>query len=142
MPDDPNEPIELMPAAPPPPPRPEPAAPEPPEEETWPPAGEVSRNERTTAMLALIFAGITFLVPLIIFLIKKDESKFVAFHSLQGLLLSLAVVLAILITCGLLSPLVWPAGVVIGIIWGTKANGGEWAELPVVGGWARQGTQG
>ena len=100
----------------------------------WPPPGEVSKDERTTAMLALIFAGLTFLVPLIIYLVKKDGNKFVAFHSLQGLFLSLVTIGASMISCGLF----WPVGVVLGIIWGLKANNGEWAELPVIGAWARK----
>ena len=100
----------------------------------WPPLGEVTKDERTMAMLALIFAGFTFIVPLIIFLVKKDESKFVAFHSLQGLFFSLVMIGATVISCGLL----WPVGIVVGILWGLKANSGEWAELPVVGKWARK----
>ncbi len=45
----------------------------PPGAQGWPPAGEVSKDDRTTAMLALLFAGLTFLVPLIISALRSAE---------------------------------------------------------------------
>ncbi len=50
-------------------------------------ASEPTPDERTTAMLAhvlTIFAG--FIAPLIIYLAKRRDSRFVAFHAMQALL--------------------------------------------------------
>jgi uncharacterized membrane protein len=109
----------------------------------WPPAGEVSKDDKTMAMLAWLL-GIfsSFVGPLVIYLVKKDQSKFVAFHALQSLwfgVVSLVAVLIIsVITCGIGSFLAL-APMVVCILWCIKANNGEWAELPVIGGWAKKG---
>ena|SRR5438045_1201974 len=50
-------------------------------------ASEPTSDERTTAMLAhvlTIFGG--FIAPLIIYLAKRRDSRFVAFHAMQALL--------------------------------------------------------
>ncbi len=123
------------------------AAPAPPAgaegEDAWPPAGELTKDEKTMAMLVWLLAIPTaFVGPLVLYLVKKEESKFVAFHALQSLWFSVVawVIVMILasVTCGVGAVLVI-APVIVDIVWLIKANNGEWAELPVVGKWARKG---
>jgi uncharacterized membrane protein len=125
-------------------------------------------DERSFALLAhllQIIAG--WLGALIIFLVKRD-SRFVSFHALQVLFLQiahLALMMLVGLSCFFLffvvaiaprshvpSPLPllifpifllgwagpWIAIVVMGIVYGTKANQGEWVEYPVVGELARK----
>ena len=115
------------------------AAPAPPaaaeDEGAWPPAGEVTKDEKTMALVSWLLVIVsTFVGPLIIYLIKKDESKFVAFHAMQGIIVGVAV-LVLNFACGVGVVL----ALVVGIIYALKANKGEWAELPLVGEWARKG---
>ena len=107
-------------------------------------ASGISQDDKMMAMLAQLLAIVTgFIGPLIIWLIKKDQSKFVAFHAMQALFFHLALnvvmfVLGITIILALAAPLVWIAGIVFAVIAGLAANRGEWYELPVVGKIARQ----
>jgi len=104
----------------------------------------VSQDDKTMAMLAELLPIVTgFIGPLIIWLIKKDQSKFVAFHAMQALFFHLALnvvmfVLGITIILALAAPLVWVAGIVFAVLAGLAASRGEWYELPVVGKIARQ----
>ena len=85
-------------------------------------------------------------VPLVIFLIYKDKSKFVAFHALQSLvfqsLLGLIVLAVTLVTCFLFAIPAVLIGLTVSIggaiALGLKANNGEWSEYPLVGAWARR----
>jgi uncharacterized protein len=117
------------------------------EELDWPPEGEITKDQRTFAMLAWLLAAVAWwLGPLIIYLVKKDEGKFVAFHGLQALFFSifttvLLVVSGVLVMCwigALFAPLVWLGHIVVSIIWCLKANNGEWTELPVIAEWAKK----
>lgn len=96
------------------------------------------------AMLAYLLGIVTgFIGPLIIWLIKKDQSKFVAYHGLQSLFFQIALnivmfALGITVILAIAAPLVWIAGIVFTVIAGMAANRGEWYELPVVGKYARQ----
>jgi len=122
-----------------------------------PPAGlspesggfSISQDDRTMAMLAHILPIFTgFLGPLIIWLIKKDQSKFVAYHGMQALFFQIAVAVLyiasfvlMMVSFGLLFfvPLaVWVISLVFHILAGMAANRGELYELPVVGKMARQ----
>ena len=104
----------------------------------------ISQDDKTMAMLAELLPIVTgFIGPLVIWLIKKDQSKFVAFHAMQALFFHLALnvimfVLGITIILALAAPLIWVAGIVFAVIAGLAANRGEWYELPVVGKIARQ----
>lgn len=85
-------------------------------------------------------------VPLVIYLIYKDKSKFVAFHALQSLifqsLLGLIVLAISLCTCFLFAIPAIVIGLVLSIggaiALGLQANNGEWSEYPLVGPWARR----
>ncbi len=112
----------------------------------WPPAGEVTKDERTMAMLAWLLGIFTgFVGPLVLFIVKKEQSKFVAFHAMQALFFELVVFAAIIIIVVPLSCLTFGLGgllgflpLVVNVMWGLKANSGDWAELPVIGGWAKK----
>ncbi len=107
----------------------------------------LSQDERTMAMLAYILGIFTgFLGPLVIWLIKKDQSKFVAYHGLQALIFHAAIVvgyfvsslLAFFLIGFLTYPLFGILSLVYSILAGLAANRGEWYEIPVVGTFTRQ----
>ena len=85
------------------------------------------------AMLAhvlMILSG--FIGPLIIYCIKKDESRFVGFHALQAIYFSIIGFALALVTCGLGSILV----IIYGIILAIKSNDGKWEKYWLAGDWA------
>jgi hypothetical protein len=127
-----------------------------------------AQDERTLGLLAHILQIVAgWLGPLIILLIRRD-SRFVTFHALQVLFLQLARLALMMATGACLfvgflffammphghmpSPFPilffpafmlawfgpWIAVVVMGIVYGVRANQGEWAEYPVVGPMARK----
>ena len=83
--------------------------------------------------------------PLVVYVLKKDESKFVAFHALQQLIFDailLPVILIIaVVTCGFGAVLVF-VPLVFQIIAALRANDGEYYELPVAGAIARKSVYG
>jgi len=92
--------------------------------------------------LAALGHGLSFveggvLGPLLLYVIKKDESEFVAFHALQSLYFGLVFLAVVTLSCGIGLPLVL---VYIGFeIKATiEASNGAWYCLPVVGEWAWQ----
>ena len=94
-------------------------------------------EERQLSMVSWIASGFLFgIVPLIIWLIKKDQSKFVAYHGLASLFFSLIGALVASVSCGI----GYIATIVIGIMWGMKANKGEMAEMPLISGWAKSAS--
>ena len=112
-----------------------------------PETGFVSQEDRTLAMLAYILGIFTgFLGPLVIWLVKKDQSKFVAYHGLQALFFHIAIVvgyaiagaLTVVLVGFLILPVIGLLSIVFAIIAGLAANRGEWYEIPVIGPLARQ----
>ena len=94
-------------------------------------------NART---LAAVAHGLTFVEggiigPLVVYLVKRDEDPFVAFHALQSLYVGLLLLGVIFLTCGLGAVLAIPY-VIFEVIAVMKAHEGEWYRLPVVGDWA------
>jgi len=113
----------------------------------------VSNEERTWAMLAHLLALLGYVIwvgayvaPLVIYLVYKDKSSFVAFHALQSLffqlaLLVLAAICIPLIFCLVGIPLVFLLSVgalAYVIVAAIKAHNGELFEYWLVGKWARQ----
>ncbi len=95
----------------------------------------VSKDARTMALLAHILGIFTsFVVPLIIYLIKKDEDAFIEDQSKEALNFHITVVIAYfalivisIITVGfgaLLFPVLGLGVLILGIIAGLKANDG------------------
>ena len=117
-------------------------------------SGLVTQEDRTWAMLAHLAAILGYLggigqyvVPLVIYLMYKDKSKFVAFHALQSLYFQLALLVAglavlviALLTCvgGLLALPLSIGALVYGIVAAIRASNGEWFEYWLVGEWARR----
>lgn len=119
----------------------------PPAPEGGPAAGtslmEVSQDDRTMAMLAHLSCMVLAIIgPLIIFLIKKDQSPFVAYHALQALVYQaitsvvamILVMFLMFVTFGLCFPAVILAFVpwIGGVMWALKANQGEWTGYPLI----------
>ncbi len=100
-----------------------------------------SQDDRTLALLSHLGALlVSALVPLIVFLIKKDDSPFVREHTRQSLNLQIMLLIAGAV-CGLLMfvlvgflllPLVVIAGWVLQIIAAVRASNGEMYRIPFV----------
>jgi uncharacterized Tic20 family protein len=128
------------PAAPPPPPPP--GGYTPPVSGQVAPPGYANNDEKTWVLLAH-FGGIVlgFIAPLIVFLVKGNESATVRAHSLQALNFqitwAIATVVAVIlsvVTCGVLFFLpfiTWIVIIVFSIIGGVKANEGVLYKYPM-----------
>lgn len=95
-------------------------------------------NDRLAAAIAhggTCFAW--FLAPLIVYLLKKDDSRFVEQHAMQALLWSLVGTLVSAATCGLAVPLF----LVVHVIAALKVLAGEDFEYPIIGDLARRLTE-
>jgi uncharacterized Tic20 family protein len=106
------------------------------------PDQRVSGDERTWAVIshAVSFVEGGILGPLVVYLIKKDHSPFVAFHALQSLYFGLAMLVTALLTA---ITLVGPVALAIvyliyEIMACVKSYNGEWYRLPLVGKWAER----
>lgn len=112
---------------------------------TTPPAADSAvpgQEDRTWGMLAhlssvlaIALGGMSFLGPLIIWLIKKDQSAFVADQGKEALNFQIAILLASLI-CGvtvillILIPVIFVANVVFSVIAAMEANKGVYYRYP------------
>lgn len=99
----------------------------------------VSSDDKQMAMLAHL-SNIFFWTfgPLVLYFVKKDQSKFVAFHALQALYVSLAGMIIGTVTCGIgFFPIM-----VFNVIAAMKANEGQLYEYPIVGEMARKSVYG
>jgi uncharacterized Tic20 family protein len=100
----------------------------------------VSRDDLNMAMLCHLLAIFTtFLGPLIIWMIKKDESPFVDRHGKEALNFQLTVMIAF-VASGVLSflcigfllvPIVWTVDLIFCIIAAVKASQGEEYRYPI-----------
>ncbi|ASU86339.1 DUF4870 domain-containing protein [Nocardiopsis gilva YIM 90087] len=104
------------------------------------PGGPANSDDRTMALLAHLgglFLG--FLVPLVLYLVKKDESPFVRHHAAQALNFQILVFIGYFVS-GLLMMVfigfltfvaVWIASIIMGIKAAMAANNGESYSYPV-----------
>jgi uncharacterized membrane protein len=121
----------------------EPGTSEPKSDDLTPTKTAVGAPTNDERVLAAVSHGVTFfegglIGPLIIYLVKKDTSDFVAFHALQSLAFGALFFGITFATCGLAAViLVWPYMIFEGIAT-FKAYEGEYYELPIVGAWARK----
>ena len=114
-------------------------APHPGMQESSATTGRPNQDERTMGLLSHL-SGILlgFLGPLILFLIKKDESPFVRDQAAQALNFQfilligyvIAMVLYVIFIGALLQLALWVCAVVFGILGGVAANKGEWYRYP------------
>ena len=89
---------------------------------------------------------VSFIVPLVLYLVKKDQSKFVAYHAMQAMIFHIAIIigyaicsaLTVVLVGFLLFPVVGIVSLVFSIIAALAANRGEWYEMPLVGKFAHQ----
>ena len=102
-------------------------------------SGEVTKDEKTMALLAhLSTIVIGFIGPLVLWLIKKDESEFIADQSKEALNFQItcligyviSMVLTIVIIGMILFPLIWLASLILSIMGGVAANKGERYRYP------------
>ena len=119
------------------------------------------QEEKTWGMLAhliplgvLLVSSFGWVAALVIYIVHKDKSKFVAFHALQqlyfmGLVWILGIVGAILFFTVIGIPIAILLWVLIGIgsiacpiIGAIKATDGEWWEFPIIGKMARTSVGG
>ncbi|MBR8744421.1 DUF4870 domain-containing protein, partial [Nocardiopsis sp. MG754419] len=108
--------------------------------------GVPNQDERTMSLLAHL-SGILlgFLGPLILYLIKKDESPFVRDQSAQALNFQLLLligyvisfVLYIIFIGAVLQLVLWVCAIVFGILGAVAANKGEWYRYPVNVSWVK-----
>src|SRR5262245_57550403 len=97
------------------------------------------KDERTMAMLChLGGAFLGFLVPLIVWLIKKDQSRFVDDQGKEALNFHITILIGhavggatICLTFGLLNLAVYVVAVVFGVMAGIAANKGEVYRYPL-----------
>ncbi|WP_306370467.1 DUF4870 domain-containing protein [Nocardiopsis sp. CC223A] len=105
-----------------------------------------SADERQFGLFAHLGGGLLgFVVPLVIYLIKRDESPFIRDQSAQALNFQLLILIGYVVS-GVLSIvfigaitwfLCWVAAVVFGILGGVAANKGEWYRYPFNVSWIK-----
>lgn len=98
-----------------------------------------SQQERLAAAIAHLGTMLAWtLAPLLVYVLKRGDSKYVESQALQALLWSLAGTLVSIATCGLAIPvfLIWH------VIAGAKALDGKEYEYPFVGDIARKWVYG
>ena len=90
--------------------------------------GSTTSNERGLATLAHISALVFPIIgPILIYMIKKDDSKFVAYHAVQATMFQVISGLVVGATCGVgLILLILP------IAWAVKAYNGDWIGYPLI----------
>jgi uncharacterized Tic20 family protein len=100
---------------------------------------EIKQEDKTMAMLCHLLGILTaFLGPLIIWLVKKDQSPFVDDQSKEALNFQITLVIAhavagaaVCIHLGFLNLAVWVVGLVFGIMGTMAANRGEKYRYPI-----------
>jgi len=100
---------------------------------------ELSQDDKNMALIAAVVGIFTILGPLIIFLIKKDQSQYVGFHALQSTIISaLHIVWLIPVANIFLGPIALIVNLVFQIQAAMAINRGAWYEAPVVGKFVKQ----
>ena len=96
-----------------------------------------TKDERTMAMLCHLGGIMGFLVPLIIWLLKKDQSRFVEDQAKEALNFQITLLighfvagLTICFTLGVVNGGLWVVGLVFGILAAVAANKGEVYRYP------------
>jgi uncharacterized protein len=101
-------------------------------------------GERLWGMLAYMLSFVAPIIPsIVLYAVKRDQSRFVAFHALQCLFLSLTSLALIILIIHVLprafEPLVavlLTVKLVYTVLAAIKAYDGEWYRIPVIGDWA------
>src|SRR5262249_15986671 len=97
-----------------------------------------SKDDRTMAMVCHIGGIFGFLVPLIIWLIKKDESRYIDHHGKEAVNFHITMLIGhivagitVCLTFGALNAAVYVVAIVFSILGGVAANRGEWYRYPI-----------
>ena len=89
---------------------------------------EANSDERMWALIAHLLAFVfPVLGPLGVYLIKKDESRFVGYHAMQATVFQLIIYIIGGITCG-----VGLIGTLLGVYLALQANKGSWDGYPLI----------
>lgn len=72
-----------------------------------------------------------FVVPLVIWMMKKEESRFVDRHGKEALNFSISMLIYVLVTCGCLGLILAPFSIYWCIMAGLAANKGEYYQYPM-----------
>lgn len=110
------------------------------------PTGSTAEDRTLAAVGYAAAVFVSFLVPLVLYFVKKDQSKFVAFHAMQAIIFHVAVAvgyaIAAMLTLVLIGVLLFPVvgllSLIFSILAALAAYRGEWYEIPLVGKMARQ----
>ena len=119
---------------------------DPAEEGSQPDRGGVSSEERTWAVWAHLsgafglLLGLSFVGPLVIWLVKRDDGEFVAdqarealnFHIVVFVALAVAAVTLLCVIGVVLLPALWIGAIVLSIAGAMKANDGERYRYPYI----------
>lgn len=100
----------------------------------------VSKDERTIAMLCHLAGLLSFIGPLVIWLLKKDSSEYIDYHGREALNFQISVfayfivciLLTIVVIGAFLAPMLGIASLVFMIIAAIKANDGERYRYPLI----------
>ena len=104
------------------------------------PGGEVSKDAKTFAMLCHLLGIFTgFLGPLIIWLVKKNDDKFIDDQGKEALNFQITLIIAwivgfisIFLCIGfILLPVIWVCDLIFCIMGAVKANNGELYRYPI-----------
>jgi uncharacterized Tic20 family protein len=90
---------------------------------------EVAKDERTLGLIVhlLIFTPAAGWGPLVLYIVKKDSSRFVGYHALQATILQVLSIYIFGVT--LVGAIV---GMVLAVMWALKANDGRWEGYPLI----------
>jgi uncharacterized Tic20 family protein len=95
-----------------------------------------------SALLILLSGLGQLIAPLVIYIVYKDKSKFVAFHALQELYFQLVMAAVSIVvgiaTCGIGLAVTIPLAIIVPIVAAIKAYDGTLFQYWVVGEWARR----
>ncbi|MFV2194692.1 DUF4870 domain-containing protein [Nocardiopsis sp. LOL_012] len=116
-------------------------------------SGQPNASERQMGMIAhlggglagFFFSGFGWVVPLIVYLVKRDESPFVRDQSAQALnfqiLVTIGIVVSWVLAFVLIGLLTWAVVAIVclvmGILGGVAANRGEWYRYPFNVNWVK-----
>ena len=101
---------------------------------------QITSDEKTMALLAhLLGIVLGFIGPLIIWLLKKDESKFVDYHGKEALNFQLTMLIGYIIGYVLtfvligicILGIVWIVAIIFSVIAAVAANNGEYYRYPI-----------
>lgn len=102
--------------------------------------GPANSNDQTMALVSHLGGLLTgFIIPLIIYLIKKDESPFVRHHAAEALNFQIMVFIASMVSLVLmflvigfvLFPIVYIVNIILCIMASVAGNNGQWYRYPI-----------